>query len=378
MDASMWAFGQSERMNRVATIWAGVETLGGVNGLTEDQFEDVMKRAKEMSDKAHGVYGKANRPYIARGTNPAARVFQSFYVFQTFVHNYWNTMVELGFSRKQRKAALWMAVTPSILAGATASLPVSFMVNIVGKMLNPGDDPEEAFYNYLTETHGDMYADLARYGLAGMGGNGINMKGSLANMAHIPTTLGDLLGAPGSVVFDVWKGGKDISEGNVWKGLEKISPLALQHPMRGWREYKHGLTTGSNTPIYWGDEQAHSEGHEFALRVIGFNPARTAKIKEVQWHERKNADGLRKERARVYAKIRKYTEMPEGEQKRSKWAEILLEIEDYNAMARRNTTGEPLITGKSISQNLKRTMEPTKRERLRQRNIDRRAQVPSV
>jgi len=72
------------------------------------------------------------------------------------------------------------------------------------------DDPEEDMYNWLEANVGDYADNLARFG--GFGLIGMNLKGSLEiGVTDLPTSWEDLLGAPGSVIADVYYGGKNLS-----------------------------------------------------------------------------------------------------------------------------------------------------------------------
>ena len=377
IEFAMFTFGLSERMNRVGTILAGFRAIKDKTMVDERTGEerkmtvdDRAKMAKEMmSDTAHAIYGKPNRPNIARGTNPTARGFQLFYVFQTFLHNSMNTMYDLGFTRKQRKAAAWMLVMPSLLAGGGASWLTKKMIKEVGKMLGEGDDPEENFYDYMDKEFGEFMSELTRYGLAGMGGYGINLKGSLENMAHVPTSIADLIGAPGSMFFDVWKGSKDIAQGEVYRGVERMVPLAAQSAMKGVREYRQGLTTSSNMPIFWGNERATANQSDMWLRIFGFNPARVAKMKEVQWHDRLAAEKMREKSSEILSRARAYMLRPPEDRTKADWLSILEDIADYNAIAKTTRLGITPITEKRLRANLKRAFKPPKRERTRAENM---------
>lgn len=72
----MIGFGVTEKWNRVSTIMGTYMALKEKNAAAFDQASDSKKNkmhnewlkiSKEVSDKAHAVYGKANRPHYGRG-----------------------------------------------------------------------------------------------------------------------------------------------------------------------------------------------------------------------------------------------------------------------------------------------------------------------
>jgi len=364
IDKLMFTFGASEQLNRVSTI------LAGYNGIKEqhkgewtmEDHEAALAKAKHASDRAHGTYGKEDYPYLARGSNPAAQVVRMFYVFRKFSHNYMLTMKEMGWDDKNAKAAFYMALSPAVIggAGATVLMPV---VQAIGKALGV-DDPEEEIYKAIENEFGSTAESYARLGLAGAGGYGINIKGSLAvGAGDIPTTLWDVLGAPGSVISDVYEGGVNILKGDISKGLEKAMPLFIGNPIKAVREYSEGITTKTNSPVFYGNEQLKNTTLDAAYRFLSLNPARISTIREKQWKERNTEYRFREKRTDINAKIKRFYLKPAYKRDKADWIDILSEIKEYNADSERY--GLSPITKKSIKQLVKRSFKPSKKERRR-------------
>jgi len=366
LEYSMLMFGETERLNRVSTI---IGSYMGIKAQHKEQWNEsdhqlALQLAKKVSDRSHGVYGKANLPHFARGSNIAAQVARSFYVFRTFSHNYLLTMRDLGFNKKQRTAALYMALSPALFAGIGASV-LTPIINMVLKKLFDQDDPEEAMYEFLEQEFGSFTSNLARYGIFGMGGYGVSLKGSLAiGITDLPTSIADILGAPGSVIGDVYKGGRAITQGDFAKGTEKIAPSFIGSMVRGWREYSEGLSTRTNAPIFYGVKQARPTFLESAFRFLSFNPAGVAEITEKRWKEFKVEGKYRERRTQIYSKISRYFLKPTAKRSQGEWADILLEIREYNERIRRKKLIGimPIITKESIKANLKRKFRPRKKE----------------
>lgn len=362
LDIGMFTFAESERLNRIATIAAtynGIKTLTENKGKTNDELLDI---AKQVSDDSHGVYNKGNYPYLAMGSNPAAQVARMFYVFRTFTHTYLMNMKKLGFEQKDYKALTYMLVSPAVIAGAGASV----LTPLIAAILQAAglDDPEEDAYMAIGKQFGPEAEQLARFGIMGAGGKGISIKGSLAlGITDIPTTIKDVLGAPGSVLSDIFvEGIPAIAKGDVSKGFEKLSPTGIGNVIRAYRESKEGVSTKTNAPLFYGKEQLRPSTVETFYKTLSLNPARIARIREKQWKEYKVEEQYRQERTDIYAKLKKF--YLSKNKNKGIYAEILAEIYDYNERARER--GISPITKKSISMNLKRSFKASKRERERE------------
>jgi len=370
MDYSMFAFGATEELNRASTI---VGTYMGIKDnhkgtWTEKEHKDALEKGKKVSDKAHAVYGKANRPHFARGSNIAAQIAQAFYVFRTFSHNYLLTMKELGFTPGKRHNALFMALSPAVISGVGASVLTPVIAKVLSTIGFGGDDPEEALYTFLENNVSESADDWARYGLFGLGGEGISLKGSLQiGITDIPTTIPDILGAPGSIVLDIYQGGESIARGDVWKGTEKILPLALSAPMKAYREKTEGVTTKKNAPVFYGDEQLKADYMDALYRALSFNPSRMAGIREKQWKEKKLYYKYQDMRSDIYSKLKRFYLSAPGDRDKGRYVDILNEIREYNARVKDRGLSNvvPMITDKSIKASVGRSFKPSKRERTR-------------
>jgi len=240
-------------------------------------------------------------------------------------------------------------------------------MKVIGSALGI-DEPEEEIYKWLYENIGRHAEDLARFGLFGT--LGINIKGSLAigGIPDIPTNLVDLAGAPGSVVMDVYHGLENITKGDVSKGLEKIAPLAIGNPIKAYREYTEGLTTRSNTPLYFGNKQVKADMTDALLRTFSFNPAKIARVREIQWSEKQKERKYREMKSDINRRIKAFYVQPIADRGKGEWADILEDIREYNLrISKAGMVGTvPLITAKSIASFVRRSFKPPKRERMRQ------------
>ena len=324
-----------------------------------------MDKAKDVSDKSHGIYNRGNYPYIALGRHPAALVTKSFYVFRTFSHTYINNLYRVGFKEKDRIALAHMLIAPAVIAGAGASV-LTPLISMILKSFG-FDDPEEEAYLKIGEMFGPSAENVSRFGITSLApGGGITIKGSLAiGIGDIPTslTIKDFLGAPGSVLSELFiDAPKSIARGDISKGVEKFLPTGFGNIFRAYRESTEGITTRNNAPVFYGDKQLKLNGVEAIYRGMSFNPVRIAGAREKQWKERKLEQKYAEYRTDIYAKIKRY--VLSGDNDQDKWAELLGEIESYNEDAQRWKFTP--ITSKQIKANIKSGFKPSKRERMRE------------
>jgi hypothetical protein len=366
---SMFAFGATEQLNRVSTIVATYEGLRSQD--TSLSHEEALQKAKTVSDMSHGTYGKANRPFFARGGHLGAQVAQMFYVFRTFSHNYLLTMSQLWgrqLKPKHLKAFTYMLMSPAVLAGAGATIATPVLSAMIKALPGDvgGDDPEEEFYKWMMDNMGENAEMFARYGMFGVAG--LNLKGSLQmGIGDIPTTIPELLGAPGSIITDVASGIVNITKGEFAKGAEQVLPLAVGNIIKGMREYRQGVTTRTNAPIFFGDEPLKADFMDAVYRSMSFSPASISRAREILWKETKRGLDYTKRRADIYAKMRKFFLRPEAERDKTDFAELLEEVQEYNDRVKRNELAGvvPFITGTSIRTNMRRAFTPSKKEKLR-------------
>lgn len=376
IETGMWTFGASETLNRAATISGAYMALQDQAKKKGERFhhEKAMALAKKISDRGHGIYDKSNKPMVIMGSGYPEQIGQAYFMYRTFAYNYLLTMKDAGFrlgplkvGRGENKAFGWMLAAPALLAGAGASAAMPLISAIV-KALTDSDDPEEEFYDWLLREVGAPAERAARFGLFGMAG--VSLKGSLElGILDVPTKPADLLGAPGSVVGDVYDGVKRLTRGDVLKGTEQLLPLGFAAPIKAFRERTQGLTTRSNAPLFYGTEPVKLTGWETALRTLAFNPARIAGIREEQWRETLTGSEYRRKKSDIYSRIRKYHLLPPKERTKERWGEIAAMIDEYNARVMKTGADQrgiaQYITRESIRQSMRRAFRPSKRERLR-------------
>lgn len=369
IEKALIVFTVTERINRGGTIAAAYR------GMREQGVapHEALHRAKKITDKAHAVYGKINRPSWARGSTLGSMTAQSFYTYKQYSHQYMQVLAEYGFARDW-KAFAWQLLSPAILAGPAATLAtpaLAFAIKGVfaGIGKQPPDDPEEEFYRWIESEMGGTAGRFARTGLFG-GALGVNLKGSLAvGLGDLPTDFKSLLGAPYSLGQDVLFGMEDLAKGRVMKGAEKLTPRAVASIVRGVREYTEGATTARSQPIYYENDRLRASGLDAILRGLSFNPASMSIKREKQWKDRQVEERYAQQRTAIYDRVRQFAAQGGA---RGDWANILLDVEAYNRRARNSGfENVPFITESVLKSTITRVQTPHKRERIRAGTVER-------
>ena len=370
LDYAMWLFRQSEQVNRAATILGSYRSLRENHKGEWDQEarENAIEKAKHISDRAHGVYGKINLPAAARSGEWHGQIVRSAYTYLTFSHNYLQLAADAGFRHKDAKATAWLLLTPPLLAGAGASVLAPFVVGAVKAVFKairqpPPDDPWESFYAWLEETFGSDAARFARFGAAGLAG--LNIKGSLGiDITAVPTDIRGILGAPYALGENIYRAVELAARGDYGKAVEKIGGRMISAPLRAYREFTEGVSTPNNVPVFYGDERLRADLYSTMLRSLSFNPADLSEKTEKQFHERKAVAGYSDRREPIRARFLKW--YGSDEQSKAELLEIQDKIEQFNARVRRNKpVGVNEITDETIRRWVTTVEEPPKRERER-------------
>ena len=358
MGAAMFMFGAAEKANRAMTLFAA--TKAHMKADPTLNVVDALTKAKHTSDRAHGTYGKAAKPWLVQ----KVRFLDMPYTFFKFQQNYMLNMLELGMKYGAWKNAVPYTLTaPAILSGASASL----VMPIVAAALKAAgyDDPEEEFYGWAEKTFGSD--DFARHGIAGLAG--VNLKGSLEITSPFPDLSKGwfgAMGAPGGVFLNIGAAYEHFKKGETAKGIEKLLPSAAASMAKGYREMTEGVTDSAYAPIFQGGEKVKGTELDFAARLLSFNPARISEIRERTWREDQVRMEYQKARSditagfnRLLAKVDKATT--------ADFAELYAEVYAYND---RVTAADPkyqipYITAKWLKTSLKRSQTPDKYEKAK-------------
>lgn len=362
MAAAMYLFGAVEKSNRATTIFAAYKAFKKANPAMAR--EEALMKAQHASNRTHGVYGKAAKPWLVQKV-PFLDLPYTFFKFQ---QNYILNMIELGSKYPGGiKSVPYMLIAPAILAGAGTSLVTPVLAAILQAAGLAGDDPEEEFYAWAEENLGtDAFM---RHGLAGLAN--INLKGSLQMSSPLPDLskgwIG-LAGAPGGVFVDLWEALKHAYRGEGLKALEKAMPTAGGSLWKGWREYTEGVTTSDYAPVFYDSERLKGSKLDFALRVLAFNPGRLSSIRQKQWKANQVRLAYQEERSRILSGFKHLLMRDPSGVSVEDYADLYKSIQDYNesAVAADPKYVIPSITGQWLQTSLTNALTPDKYERRRE------------
>jgi hypothetical protein len=377
IDWGMAMFGITEQINRATTIAAAYNGIMDKAGRSNDPLDqDVLKQAHAVSDFAHGVYGKADSMYVARGADPMSNIMRSNLTFKKFAINFMMNLYDIGVRQQNLRAAAYMVLSPMIVGGVGASIasgPAMFIANSILSAMGMGsDDPEEELYKFIETNFGGATERAARYGIPGLAG--INIKGSVdVGMGSIPTSFVDIFGAPGAVVKDVYEGVQETAQGNVWKGLEGMAPNAIGSVSKAVRESTEGATKKSNAPIFYGNEQLKLSFHEAVARALSFSPAEMSEKKERMWSESNIKKKYSEDKDEILDKYRRFYLLPIDKRDKEKLYSLQTEVSEFNKRLLDRKINRAMvspITYNSIKTSIRRAFKPNKFERYRASTMD--------
>jgi predicted RNA methylase len=345
MDASMYLFGKSEQWNRGTTMLAAYR-LARKRGLDHAAAAEA---AKESSDRAHGVYGRATLPMWAQGQNPAAKIGQMMYIYSKFSHNYLQMLYDLGFKKHNVKAAMFAFLSPIVVAGG-AALPFKDTIFAVAgfvlrSLFGEDRDPEKWVWDTIREHLGDTTERVGRHGLTGAAG--VDISGSLSIGVGIPRNMLELTGAIGGVADSAMTGGKALMRGQYSKAVESFLPTGLANPIRAAREAREGVSTRANNRVW--DERGRPlepSAGETVARAAGFRSTRQAVLSERTWEGKRQSSHYAELRQSIYQRYRAWLL---GKQDKEEHKKIVKAVREYNEKVKDLKDGEaPKITFASM------------------------------
>lgn len=362
MAASMWAFGKSEQLNRLATLLAGYriaygEALKrGMEGKEAEKYAE--EKAKKGSDKAHGIYGRATLPMIAQ-LPYIGKIGQLMYVYGKFGHNYVQMLYDLGMNQHNYKAFVWGLLSPLVLAGGTVLPFKDILWSILGyilRMFGIGGDPEKGLWDWIRRQFGKQAETMGRYGL--MGGLGMDISGSLAVGIDFPKSWSDFLGAPWAIVEDIGKAHHFLETGRPWRAAEKVLPVGLANISRAFREQREGLTTERGNRVFTDQGKIyHPSLGEMALRIAGFRSSQEATLSARTTEAKREKAYFEEKKRTIYEEYRAYLANPSKKEHEA----VIQKVQEFNKQLREEGIKEvPRITFEQMRAQMKRMQKPTK------------------
>ena len=285
---SSFLFHHAERMSREVTAVAAYDlemqrlAKKGVTG--EAAQAQAIDKAVRMVEFTHGAGHAESAPSITQqGLGKVLTVFKRFAF----------TMYYMLFDTIRRSLPVPPDATPEqkeLVSAARRQLVGIYGMSALfaGAKGIPLYWVAEAAYNAFADDDEDQFDDVMRRYLGEFWFKGpVNyitnlsiadrvgwtdliyrdQKGDKADASVLSQILENVLGAPYAVVNNVFRGQELIAEGQFWRGVETMLPVALKNPMKAYRYATEGAMT------LRGDLVGEVNGVNAALQVLGFAPA---------------------------------------------------------------------------------------------------------
>jgi hypothetical protein len=285
---SSFLFHHAERMSREVTAVAAydleMQRLGkkGVRG--EAAQAQAIDKAIRMVEFTHGAGHAESAPSITQqGLGKVLTVFKRFAF----------TMYYMLFDTIRRSLPVPADATPEqkeMVSAARRQLVGIYGMSALfaGAKGIPLYWVAEAAYNAFADDDEDQFDEVMRRYLGEFWFKGpVNyftnlsiadrvgwtdliyrdQKGDKADASALSQFLENILGAPYAVVNNIFRGQELIAEGQFWRGVETMLPVALKNPLKAYRYANEGALT------LRGDLVGEVNGFNAAMQVLGFAPA---------------------------------------------------------------------------------------------------------
>jgi hypothetical protein len=355
---SMYIFGKSEQWIRGTTMLASYRLIKSKNkGMTEGDLRD---KAHFVSNRAHGVYGKATQLAIGQGTGPSARLAQLLYTYQKFGHTYIQALYEAGVRKGNIKGFLYGLISPIILSGV-AVLPFKDfwwkLISVILNILGIKDDPEKGFWDWIRKRFGKTSERIGRHGM--LGAVNLDVSSSMSIGVGAPKNFYELLGVGGGVLNDYVQAKHFFEIGQPLRATEKILPTGIGNFVRAIREL-NGVTTTSGARVWDDNGQPYIPSTmETTARTLGFRSAELATMGERTWETKREIKNYSTEHDAILEAYRNYI-VSKGSQE--DFQEIMDRIVEYNqGVIRSGKVNEiPLIKYDTLKRQVKQLTKPSK------------------
>lgn len=306
-----------EAVNRLATAVAAVR-------LAKERGQDAVAFARDVISRTHGEYADWNAPRFMR--TPTTRLMTQFRKFQVIQASLFIRMAHDAMSGESKEARY--AATKSLLfslaamgaVGGLVGMPgfttISFLVGALSGLVGDDDKPPVDLEQSWRESVGDSFGGqiLTRgmpyalgYDVSGRIGAGqmfsiLPFTDLSVSRDGVEKAVFGLAGASASVTANAADGIKLASEGQMWKGLERMVPKGAADLSKAWRLSTKGETNARGDVVLSADE---IDTMDAIMQGIGLPGTVTS--------ERSRAAGLKYKieqfyKARAQSLQREYTE----------------------------------------------------------------------
>ena len=285
---SSFLFHHAERMSREVTAVAAYDlemqrlAKKGVTG--EAAQAQAIEKAVRMVEFTHGAGHAESAPSITQqGLGKVLTVFKRFaftmyYMLFDTIRRSLPVPADATPEQKElvsaaRRQLVGIYGMSALFAGAKG-IPLYWIAEAAYNAF--ADDDEDQFDEVMRRYLGEFWFKgpvnyITNLGIADrVGWTDLiyrDQKGDKADASALSQFLENILGAPYAVVNNVFRGQELIAEGQFWRGVETMLPVALKNPMKAYRYATEGAMT------LRGDLVGEVNGFNAAMQVLGFAPA---------------------------------------------------------------------------------------------------------
>lgn len=357
---SSFMFHHSERFNRETTLAAAymleVQKLQKEKGqLTEADYTAAAQNAIDTTEFTLGGTAAAGRPIMAQ-----TGIGNVLFLFKRFAISKYYMMAALAkdaanhpdlATRKAARAGMRnFLISTGLLAGA-GGMP---MMGAIGALYDLfADDDEDDFDTALRQFVGEgIYGGLANEILGIDVASRISMNSLLYRAPIIDKdqsalwTLLEQLGGPViGVGLSMERGVKDMAEGEIWRGVEAMSPAAIRNGLKMIRFSTDGALTRRGDAII-----EDINPYNVVMQGLGFAPQAYIQQMDANKNARRREDAIDSKRGKLLR--RRNMAIREGDQEELQRVEKL--IDEFNASLPDDIdVRKKRITGETKSRSLK-------------------------
>ena len=250
---------QSERFNRRLMFLTSFRLLKK-KGLSDNE---AYKKAIEITNDTHFIYGKLNRPELLSGGTWKEGALRSVATFQTWGLNYLNFLYDAASMYRGGRVIFDSLLALGVLGGLF-SVPTYTGYKWLYKKLKGKPTPDELWL----ARNPSALKRLLRTGI--LGAFGVDLSGSLSTSF----TAG---GPPYSAYKTIQEGMEAIKRGDYTKLIGALSPKGLENVLSAYKQYQ-GLQTKYGQPMLKLTKEGKIEQIKLSLtgaiiRAFGFYPA---------------------------------------------------------------------------------------------------------
>jgi hypothetical protein len=297
------------------------------------------------------------------GSNPAAKIGQMGYTYMNFGHNYLQMLADIGWSKKNYRAAAFALLSPAVLGGAGATIATPVVMAVAKGIMGAGGDdrdPEKVFAEMIRNSMGEDAERAYRYGIFGM--LGMDISGSLSIGMQAPKNFQDLIGPFGGVAGNVAQAAKFASTGQFQKAGEELSPTFAANVSRAFRELS-GATTRSGDRVW--DENGKPyipTTGEAVGKAFGFRSARRATVEAQRWEDKKEKAAFGERKKKILDRYQAY--LGSGAKNPEELQNIMTDVSEFNAAVRESGRAYliPYITRSTMQREATNMKRPSGRE----------------